>query len=579
MSNIKILPEILSNKIAAGEVIERPASVVKELLENALDAESSRLLIEVKNGGKSLIRVSDDGAGMEHDDALLSLERYATSKIFLDKDLFSIRTLGFRGEALPSIAAVSRMILSTNDDPNRPGTEILVEGGKIKQVNLTGAPRGTMVTVKDLFFNVPARRKYMKGDRTEMGHIVDTLDRIALGRPGIVFDLTADNRSVKRYSATDQPSLRAVDILGKTVTDKMLEIRLKNGDLSVRGWILSPDEARSTTRGIYIYVNDRFVRDRVVLHALLEGYKGALVKGVFPLAILMIHLPPDQVDVNVHPTKNEVRFLKQRDVHDAISAEVSRVLERSRRFRWTPVRKTESEIGSVAEPVSTFIREEKYDPLPEDRVLPHDLNSMEQRPLWKSHPLEPLRVIGQLRNTYILCETKEGLLLIDQHAAHERIIYERMKKMEESGEKSGQRLLIPETIDLGYREARVLERLISPLSGFQLEIEPFGENTFVIKTVPSILTGVNPVHLISEMTGKAAETGFADTVEAAIDHCLSVMACHGAIRAHQMLSPEQMEVLINDLMECVNPAHCPHGRPVFIEWNILSLEKAFQRKI
>ncbi|MBT8352354.1 MAG: DNA mismatch repair endonuclease MutL, partial [Deltaproteobacteria bacterium] len=328
MSKIKILPEILSNKIAAGEVVERPASVVKELIENSLDAQSNKIIIEIENGGRSMIRVSDNGVGMNHDDALLSIERYATSKIFTDRDLFSIRTLGFRGEALPSIASVSKFSLVSRDKPSGAGTTIDVEGGRVKKVEQTGAPVGTMITVKQIFYNTPARRKFLKTVQTEMGHIADTVAASALCRSDVNFALYHNSKKVKSWLPTSDPVDRVADILGKDIRPNLYPLDYADGNISVYGQIASPMITRSTFKGVYTYVNGRMVRDRVIRHALMEGYAQRLMKGCFPVAALFINLPFDQLDVNVHPTKNEVRFVRQKEVHDLVKRAVGEILRK-----------------------------------------------------------------------------------------------------------------------------------------------------------------------------------------------------------------------------------------------------------
>ena len=587
MSRIKILPELLSNKIAAGEVIERPASVVKELLENGLDAGGSKIIIEVKHGGRSLIRVSDDGSGMGHDDALLALERYATSKIYKDEDLFSIATLGFRGEALPSIAAVSKFLLVSADAHDSAGTEIVVQGGKIKNVKQIGAPRGTMITVKDLFFNTPARRKFLKTTATEMGHIVETVTRISLGWPEVAFQLIHNGKVLKKLSPVKQPFDRVLDVLGRENKNRLHEIGFENHDLSVSGWISSPQVMRSTSRGIYIYVNGRFVRDRVIHHALVEGYRGRLMPGRFPMGVLQLVMPPDEVDVNVHPTKNEVRFVHHRRVHDRIAEAVSRVLASAERFPWQSKRATTGDQSRVAELVSGYHELNKdavrtltgkYNPTHVPKIKKHvALETFDQKGLWLSGRLKDLRLIGQFHRTYILCESDEGLLLVDQHAAHERIIFEQMKTRAASGAGGAQRLLMPETIDLGYREAKILDQLLPDLGTLQLEIEPFGGNTFVIKSIPAILKNRDVKPMIIEMVERIAESGFSPGLEKTIDTCLMLMACHGAIRANQTLSDQEMTHLLDQLQTCHNPDHCPHGRPTFIKYSVKSLEKSFRR--
>ncbi len=606
MSKIKILPEILSNKIAAGEVVERPSSVVKELVENALDADSTRIIIEVEKGGRSLIRVSDNGSGMNRDDALLAPERYATSKIHKDEDLFAINTLGFRGEALPSIAAVSKFCLITRDRRSQSGTEVVVEGGTIKKVSQIGAPLGTMVTVRQLFFNMPARRKFLKTVNTEMGHIADTVSSMALGRPDIQFRLIHNGKVIKNWSATGDDVGRVVDVLGKDIKDNLNKIEFTSDFLTVQGWISSPRITRSTSRGIYLYVNHRFVRNRVIQHALFQGYGSRLMKGQFPVAVVFINVPFDRVDVNVHPTKHEVKFAQQKKIHDAVTGIVAERLGLADQPEWRPKRFPEPDsIGAksrISESVPHFnIPKKEISTRHPASGIQHPVSSI-QRPessiqepaspwkqdlrfsqtsgqteLWAKKRFGDLRVIGQFHDTYILCESADGLVLIDQHAAHERIIFEQLKNRSLASKKSSQKLLIPETIDLGYREAKILEELLPDLNELGLEIEPFGGNTFVVKSAPTLLENKEVKPLVMEIVEKMAQIGFAPGLEKAIDQCLILMACHGAIRANQKLSDKQIKGLLDQLDQCDQPSNCPHGRPTWISWSIKDLEKSFKR--
>ena len=581
MSKIKILPEILSNKIAAGEVVERPASVVKELVENALDAGSSRIIIELEKGGRSLIRVSDNGIGMNRDDALLATERYATSKIFNDRDLFAISTLGFRGEALPSIAAVSKFSLITKDETSAVGTEIIVEGGTVRKVSDIGAPTGTMVSVGQLFFNTPARRKFLKTENTEMGHIADAVAAFALGRPGVQFRLIHNGNPLKSWPATVNPVDRVIDVLGKAIENDLHPIEFQDNAVAVSGWTCSARVTRSTSRSIYIYVNGRFVRDRVVQHALFEGYGPRLMKGQFPVAVLFINVPYDQVDVNVHPAKHEVRFARQNRVHDAVAGAVAGTLRFGDRSEWITAtsaqRPPPKEQDRISEPTIPYGRPGK--PI----AAQHPLMSNEQpatgiqASLWEEKQFGDLRVIGQLHNTYILCESAGGLVLVDQHAAHECILYEQLKRRSAASTTAAQKLIIPETIDLGYRETQILKKLMPDLSVLGLEIEPFGGNTFVVKSVPALLATREVQPLVTEIVEKMAEIGFAPGLEKAIDACLILMACHGAVRANQPLSERQITNLLKQLDECNHPSHCPHGRPTWIRWSLQTLEKSFKR--
>jgi DNA mismatch repair protein MutL len=611
-SKIKILPEILSNKIAAGEVVERPASVVKELVENALDAKSTRIMIDVGKGGRSMIRVSDNGIGMSRDDALLSVERYATSKIYKDEDLFAIATLGFRGEALPSIAAVSKFCLNTRTEHSPTGTEIIVAGGTIKKVSEIGAPRGTMVTAEQLFFNMPARRKFLKTVTTEMGHIVDTMTKIALGWPGVQFRLTHNQKLVKNWPATSNFADRIVDILGRDIRDDLFNVELSTDDVSVTGWISSARSTRKTSRGIYIYVNGRVVRDRIIQHALFEGYSGRLIKGQFPLAVLFIRVPFDQVDVNVHPSKHEIRFAQQKKVHEVIVRAVADRLRLGDEPAWRPkpftgadaqrdthrISEAGIDFGVTGENVQT----PAFPPARDHRLARsgnqypgksgispsfrpgfplhknlHPAQSSVQATLWENKRFGDLRAIGQLQNTYILCEAVDGLVLIDQHAAHERVLFEKLKHRFQNERKPSQKLLIPETIDLGYREAKILERLIPNLIELGLEIAPFGGDTFVVKAVPLLLKHKAVKPLVIEMVEKTAEIDFSSGLDAALDRCLEVMACHGAVRANERLSDREIRELLDQLDACDRPSNCPHGRPTWIRFGIKDIEKMFKR--
>ncbi|MGD8210769.1 MAG: DNA mismatch repair endonuclease MutL [Desulfobacterales bacterium] len=622
MSKIKILPEILSNKIAAGEVVERPASVVKELVENALDAGSTRIMIDIEKGGRSLIRVSDNGSGMGRDDALLALERYATSKIYKDQDLFRIQTLGFRGEALPSIAAVSRFTLVSRDQSADAGIEISVEGGKIKDVTDIGAPKGTMVTIRQLFFNTPARRKFLKTIGTEMGHIADRVASIALGHPGVQFRLTHNGNIVKDWPSTSTPLDRVVNVLGSDLKNNLHSIEFQNNAVSISGWISSPRMTRRTSRGLFIYVNGRFVRDRSVQHALFEGYSQRLVKGQFPIAALFINVPFEEVDVNVHPTKSEVRFARQRDIHEAVKQAVAKTLFAADKTGWDTRKNSTEEAfrppGQVSEKAqrdwgfgigdfelkksevkSQFYSDssngDKHHGIPDERLprsarpetrtpQPATRNSqptprLTQTTIWQKKRFGDMRIIGQLHNTYIIGEADEGLILIDQHAAHERILFEQFSDRATNSPKAAQRLLVPESVELGYREAKALEKLIPNLAELGLDIEPFGGNTFVIKSVPPLLAQREVKPLLVEIVEKIVEIGSSTGLAELLDECRMVMACHGAIRANQALSDKQISGLMTQLDECHNPSHCPHGRPTWIRWDIRTLEKSFKRVV
>jgi DNA mismatch repair protein MutL len=601
MSVIRILPDILSNKIAAGEVVERPASVVKELMENAIDAGSTKVTIEVKQGGRSLIRVSDNGHGMSHDDALLAIERYATSKIYQEDDLFAIQTLGFRGEALPSIASVSRFTLTTRAKDEEIATEIQVEGGQIKRVTAVGAPNGTMVTVKNLFFNTPARRKFLKTIPTEMGHITDTLAAMALGWPQVQFRLLHNGREIKNWPPAENALDRVVDLLGQGLRQSLVPIQYTADTLGIDGWIGSPAVTRTTSRSTYVFVNGRSVRDRTIQHALFEGYRGRLVKGQYPVAVVFLQVPHHLVDVNVHPTKSEVRFGRQKEVHDRLRDSVAEALAAQDHARWGTPGST-SEAVRLSEPTTDYGPSQvpRQDSLPGGNVEPPDLSSKtmerghppstakpygdspalmanQQPALWERRQFGDLNIIGQFHETYIVCESEEGLILIDQHAAHERVVYERIQQQLKASPPASQRLLIPETIELTMREAEVLGRMLEDLNQLGLEIEPFGRHTFVVKRLPAVLQDHAIQPLILEIVEKMIDIGYAPGLQAAIDDCVHLIACHGAIRANQPLTLTQIEHLLTQLDACEHPSNCPHGRPTWVKWSLASVEKAFKR--
>jgi len=615
MTRIRILPEILSNKIAAGEVVERPASVVKELVENAIDAGSSRITVEIGQGGRSMIRVSDNGAGMSHDDALLAIERYATSKIYNDPDLYAISTLGFRGEALPSIAAVSKFTLITNDAQSTAATRIYVEGGKIKQVDETGAPPGTLISANQLFFNTPARRKFMKTVNTEMGHIADGVASIALAWKDIQFRLFHNDRMVKNWPSVSDGLDRVIDVLGKEFRSGVYPVSLQGSCISMTGWISDPGITRSTSQKIYIYINGRFIRDRGIYYAILDGYKGRLMKGRYPVGVLFLDIPPEEVDVNVHPTKHEVRFSRQKELYQAIKTAVADTLQSPgwqgqvlQQPRVEEPLKFPEKTPELFNQKNKTIHEAPFGRPPAERrrqaaiktdpgrpvaneaeTAEHrDLSGArkpqpppgEQGRLWQQPGFAQMSIIGQFHNTYILCESDSVLYVIDQHAAHERIVYENLiKQRRGAAVNPTQALVIPETIELNYRESAVIAEMIPDLVAMGIAIEPFGGNTYIVKSLPAMISEKSAQPLITEIAETVTESGYAPGLDETIEQCLILMACHGAIRANQALSDKEIKALLEQLDRCENPYHCPHGRPTLIQWPIEVLEKKFRRTL
>ena len=642
MAPVRILPEILTNKIAAGEVVERPSSVLKELLENSLDAKSTRIMVEVNKGGRSLIQVADNGEGMDRDDALLCLERYATSKIYTDDDLFSISTLGFRGEALPSIGSVSRLTLITRKKESPAGTKVVMNGGKIVNVSEVGAPSGTMISVADLFYNVPARRKFLKTVATEMGHIADTMSAMALGWPETAFELVHNSRTHFSWPAAQDPHDRVADVLGRDVAPGLIRISRQEHEIAVNGYLAMPEFSRTTKRGLYIFVNGRLVTDKLVTHALMEGYRGRLMKGKYPVAVIFLRVPPDQVDVNVHPAKAEVRFVNANLVHHTLSSTVQDSLNSLDQVPWksppkqsvrTEVHEDIFEQPPSQESFDSYVREEpswiqaaaatpaqspmyrpepgrpapreckeSTRPLPRisspsssngggasylrsappvpDSALIHPPQKMHQQGTKPSGEdgIEGLKALGQFASAYVLCQSSQGLLIVDQHAAHERILFEQFKKHMEKGGIEIQNLLIPETFELSHTEAEILERILPDLRATGIDVDRFSGRTFVVKAVPAMLSNAEIGKIVLEMVEKVAEAGGNAHFSDALDECLIVMACHGSVRAHQSLSIQEMDALLKQLEACQRPSQCPHGRPTWLLWTESDLERAFKRK-
>ncbi|MBF0223927.1 MAG: DNA mismatch repair endonuclease MutL [Desulfobacterales bacterium] len=610
---IKILPDILANKIAAGEVVERPSSVVKELLENSIDAESSKIIIEAEQGGRSLIQIADDGIGMNRDDALLSIERHATSKLFNDDDLFGIKTLGFRGEALPSIAAVSIFTMITKDTDSQTGIKIEISGGKIFNVSEIGAPKGTLISIKDIFFNVPARKKFLKTINTELGRILDIISSTAISFPSIQFKFIHNGKEVKNFLKAQNPLERITDVLGNDVKNNLHPINIMSNDISVSGWIASPELSRSTSDGIYLYINERSIRDKIIQKAIFEGYDGRLMKGRYPVAVVFIKMPYDKVDVNVHPAKSEVRFASQHLVYDAVKNAVNKVFQKINVPKWTPpdihydepkrpkintpVFFPEKKVAEDYFPYESKLKEHfeaefkteiktKPETIPETRrdnqvneqnTTIDKANSYEQTTLGeKKGKFSSLRLIGQFNNTYILCESDEGLIIIDQHASHERIVYEKLKQNYDK--KQQQMLLIPEIFNPGFKHIDNLIKIIYDLNKLGFEVEFFGNGEFVIKSVPVILSDKKATPIIMDILENIYETNSPKKDEI-INECLMTMACHGAIRANQHLNDQEMKDILAQMDKIDNPSFCPHGRPTWINWDIKFLEKSFGRTL
>jgi len=569
MGLIRILSEKVASQIAAGEVVERPASVVRELIDNSIDASATRILIKIENGGKNLIRVSDNGAGMDRDDLLLCAERHATSKISELSDLFSVRTLGFRGEAVPSIAAVSRMVIASRTLDQVGGFRLRLEGGKIKGIEETGAPVGTTVEVNDLFFNTPARKKFLRSAGTETDHILDVLSRIALPFTTLSFRLDDRDKTLLSLPSVDSDVSRLSALFGHEVASSMIPIEREIHGLRVSGYLSPPEWDRARGDHLFVYVNRRSVRERLLTHAIIEGYGSRLMKGRYPYAVIFIAIDPSLVDVNVHPAKQEVRFHQDRLVHEAVKTVLDESLrQKAAALFHVPVPSMES-IEEKGGRIAESTRE--YAAYPAEKMISH--GPALQVPLMiKECPV----VLGQLKETYILCETKEGLLLVDQHAAHERRVYEKLKRAYDSSSLECQPFLIPPRVEFSPSESRTILKRMEELSELGITLEHFGGETFMVRSVPNLLVDVHWVTFLRELIAVLEEQG-AVKGDQVVDRLLALMACHGAIRAGQRLSYEEMVALVEQLEDAEVPTNCPHGRPVFKRLSFHEIEKMFRR--
>ena len=591
MARIRVLPEGLTNKIAAGEVVERPASVVKELVENAIDAESRRITIEIQGSGCRTIRVVDDGFGMEEDDVILALERHATSKIEKDEDLAAIQTLGFRGEALPSLAAVSKFELTSRTRASTAGTQIFVSGGVVKKVSQCGCPPGTQVWVRDLFFNQPARRKFLKTEKTEFGHVIDILTRLALSRPEVHFSLRLRNRQVHDWPGAVNLQQRLAQVFSKGFSQSWLTLSQQQGSVRIEGYLSPPELHRSSSRMLFLYVNGRAVRDQLLRIAILEAYRTLLPKGQFPLGVLLLELPAQQVDVNVHPTKAEVRFQDPRGLAKKVTSAVRTALSGMERQRWTRPLAAKGWQRAVGIPIQ---QELKQVPLENMTVAEPqhssyaalDFLSAEapaSKDLAGEKEEEPrgifgaLTVIGQLHHSYILCEAEDGLILIDQHAAHERVFFEIFRREAMGGELPSQILMVPETIEVTGEEAAWLEDSLPIFSRLGFGLEPFGTNTFVVREVPAVALRQEVQRLLLELVASGCEGARALGAEALLEKLLQSMACRVAIKAGQKMGKDEMVALLQQLDGLDLSSTCPHGRPLWWKITLEELEKMFGR--
>jgi DNA mismatch repair protein MutL len=607
---IQVLPTDLANQIAAGEVVERPASVVKELAENSLDAGARRVDIEIENGGRRLVRVVDDGGGMTPEEARLAVQRHATSKLKAAADLWSLSTFGFRGEALPSIAAVARMTLSTRTPESDAGFRLALEGGRETEAREVGMPQGTQIEVRDLFFNQPARLKFQKTDATESGNVSEALLRLSLGHPSAHIRLRSGGRVMLDLPPHRDLGERVRAALGRRGVGALHEARGREGSCEVHAFLGSPDETAGTSRNVFLMVGRRFVRDKNLLHALAMGYGELLERGRYPIAVLFVDVPGDEVDVNVHPQKLEVRFANGQEVQAAVRHVVAASLARApwlrapgnRPYSLPPGAEraalgfsqpravprmgdgAHAEAGVRASSVAAYETRSPSAPIsplarPSASPVPAALFAGEGSGFFAS-----LRYLGQLERTYLLCEAAGELVILDQHAAHERVVFERIRREFASAPLARQGLLFPLPVDVGEALMAVFGEpsvsgtdAASLLARLGFDVEPFGTGTLLVRAVPRLLDKADPKPLIIDLLEGAAEGAFPRAAPGALEHVFATMACHAAVRAGDALEPEQVRALLMQMDGIDLATHCPHGRPVSVHVKTQELERRFGR--
>jgi DNA mismatch repair protein MutL len=585
---VRRLPNALVDQIAAGEVVERPASVVKELVENSIDAGARRVRVEVQGGGAALIVVTDDGAGMSPEDARLALERHATSKLGSVDDLHQIRSFGFRGEALPAIASVSKLRLRTRQRGQEEAFEMRVESGQLVDARAAAGAEGTRIEVAELFGSVPARRKFLKSATTEWGHVGDWLARAALALPRIHFDVRRDGKRAFSWPSVENPLDRIAAVLSERDAASLVAAERVEGETHLHVYVSRPDAHRATTAGIHLFVNGRPVRDRLMRHALLQVYRDLLPRGRFPTALLFLGLPTSAVDVNVHPAKWEVRFDDPQAIHRLVAATVSEAivgrgwLGQAEHAEGMPVRQPDR-IRESGPGDWIFAGQGDADlPLrPEPGGdSPGEVPALAARPF----RLGELRLLGQLLGTYLLLEEKDGLLLVDQHAAHERVLYERLRAAWLAGGVERQGLLVPTTVELESPALTALVEHGEVLGALGFEVESFGEHTLAIRAVPALLAERDPIGLLRGLADElrsGSELGApmqpGTRILEGADHLFATMACHSARRAGEVLDPREQRALLEAVDAIPWAPSCPHGRPVVVPITLGEIERRFGR--
>ena len=584
MAKIRVMPDSLANQIAAGEVVERPASVVKELVENSIDAGASSIFVLIEKSGKDRIRIIDDGIGMSPEDARLALERHATSKLYSADDLPNISSLGFRGEALPSIASVSQFTLQTREASSNVGYEIVIEGGKLVREGELGAAPGTIIDVRQLFVNVPARRKFLRADVTEASHIASQISNLAVCYPDVHFRLEHGKRKI--LDAPSVPSRRErIYQIEKSWVESAVVLDDHVGSLALQAWLAPPADSRGTSTRLHVYVNGRPVKDRILTHAVMEAYRKVSSKSGTPRVYLFLELPPDKVDVNVHPAKSEVRFVDQQLVHHAVFSAVKNTLHGDGR---APELLISRSGGGISPP--PFVREPSpaLPEMPEMSEMSEMSGTDMARALLSSQPAPvestptfaefahaPPIPIGQFRESYILAADDDDVWFIDQHAAHERILYEDLVDRGDSGEQ--QLLLSATALELTPSERVTMEEELSQLLAFGYDIEPFGGDGYVIRAVPAALSGLDTLRLVRAALGERERDCRSSSVIEAQSRIAARLSCHAAIKVNFPLAMEKMQYIVRTLWKTRQPTVCPHGRPTTLRIGLEQIERNFGR--
>ena len=604
-SSIRVLSDDLANQIAAGEVVERPASVVKELVENSIDAGATLIRLDIEGGGKKKIRIMDNGMGMLPEECKIAFSRHATSKISLFSDLENIQSLGFRGEALPSIASVAKVRCTSARQENQGGKLVVVEGGELIEERDFACPQGTTIEVAHLFYSTPARSKFLKGDSTEFSHITQVVTQQALAYPAIQFQLIHNGREVIQTLPTDQIHYRIAELFGADLAKSLVQINSNSGDYRLEGYASNPVYNRSNRSAQFCFINGRFVRDKVILHATQQGYSHLLPKGRHPALFLYLTMEPKLLDVNVHPSKAEVRFAFQQDVHQFVSRSILKALEKNIQTPVETQQPLDDDIQINTHGEKSFYKSEaaswagtldESSTLPQIKLteglikkahgldlqtpsLPQQILGFDKAPIPVSNLIysefEPL---GQLNNSFIIMQGKKGLLVVDQHVAHERILYERFREAAKEKIIEVQNLLFPETIEFSPVETEILNLHIERLKELGLELEAFGKNEFILRSVPAILKNMDNEKLLRDTIELLPKGGSEDILHDKYEDVLIMMSCRNAIKVNHPLNLDQIRKLVSDLEQTSMPFTCPHGRPISLIFEIDDILKKFLRK-